>query len=86
MSHEAHRRERIRDVIMSAPQTRASAQAVVEEMLEAIADLDDDDVAPAWAENAVEAYDPDYEAGSLSAGELRSRLRATLAEIAERDA
>jgi hypothetical protein len=80
------RLERIRETILSGRETRASAQSVVEAMLEEIADLDDDDVAPAWAENAAEAAIPGYELGEMTAGELRERLRSTLAEIAARDA
>lgn len=83
---EAHRAERIREAVMSTPETRASAEAVVEAMLESVADLDDDDVAPAWAEEAAESVYADYEPGSLTAGELRTRLRRTLTEIACRDA
>jgi hypothetical protein len=77
------RQQRIRETLVSLPETRESVQSVVETMLEAIAHLDDDAAAPVWAENAPEALGCEPAA---TAGELRGRLREMLTEIAERDA
>lgn len=82
---EAHRAERIREALMSTPELRASSQNVVEAMLEEVADMDEDDLAPGWVQKSAESVYSDHD-GEMTVGELRERLRRTLTEIAVRDA
>lgn len=74
---------RIREALLSTPETRSSSEAVVHAILESVADLEDYDAIPEWVTECSEGIGDEPPA---DVGELRSRLRATLTEIACRDA
>jgi hypothetical protein len=75
--------EELRELLMQKPQLRAQSEAVVEEMLAGIADLEDDEPAGDWLTELGCERLPIFE---ITIGELRERLRGTLAELAARDA
>jgi hypothetical protein len=82
VSDEVERLETLRAVLMSQPPLRARAESVVEEMLMEIAEADDDASAQAWLE---ELGDGPVYGSKITFGELRSRLRVTLADLAASD-
>lgn len=80
-----HRRrlEQIRGVLMREPELREPAEALVQELLVELDGLDDD--APVAELGGVRIYGEDDGFPTLTAGEVRERLRWTLAELATRD-
>jgi hypothetical protein len=67
----------IRAALMSGADLREKSASLVEAMLLDLEGLDDDDPPPEWYDGVANV--------PANVGELRARLRLTLAEIAARD-
>lgn len=72
----------VREYVMAHRETRATAEELVQVILHELADMDEDETAPAWC-TTVEGVPAELTA--LTVGEVRQRLRITIEEIAARD-
>jgi hypothetical protein len=82
---DAVRLAAIRETIMRHAATRASAEAVVAGMLAELDAYDDDELVETLLGEPLARLDAATGAGPFTAGELRRRLRGTLADLAERE-
>jgi hypothetical protein len=79
VSRDAARYAEVHAILLGSPRLRAGSEDVVAAMLAELADLADDEPAPDWVP-------PDPVADlTLTAGEVRARLRLTLTELAARN-